>query len=91
MRGWLPTGHPAETNSASTTPEGHQQLNPLRTKELVFGDVVANPFVEQIARSYIGVEGGTAGNAGTGYLGAYSGKLQFPSEDQPIHADIGHS
>jgi len=46
--------------------EGHLQLNPPRTKKLVFGDVVANPFVEQIARRYIGKEGGTAGTAALG-------------------------
>ncbi len=72
--------------------EGHQQLNPPRTKELVFGDVVANPFVEQIARSYVGVDGGTAGTADRGYLGAYSGNCNCSgSEDQPVHSDIGHN
>ena len=73
--------------------EGHQQLNPPRTTELVFSDVVANPFVEQIARGYVGVEGSEGGTASEmAYLGAYSGNCNCSgSDDQPVHSDIGHS
>ena len=74
--------------------KGHQQLNPPRTEEFIFQDVVANPIVEHIARNYIGKDGQEDGEiyGDTGYLGAYSGNCNCSdSEDQPVHSDIGRN
>jgi len=72
----------AEGRTHSNYVPGHLQQNPPLSHPYIFPDIVANPAVELLCASLLGEHA---------FLSLYSANTNVPgSEQQPIHADVGH-